>query len=104
MEALFLLSPSFQFWMGGNTVTSATNTITLSIGNNSGSGTLTVTANPLNAIAGVATFSGSIDKMELAIPLCNFCRIIFSVDNIFNVTVFASSGIFYTTGKWDRWQ
>ncbi len=46
----------------GNTVTTATNTITIAIGTNPSTGTLSGTAS-VNAIAGIATFSGlSIDK------------------------------------------
>jgi hypothetical protein len=43
---------------GGNTVTTATNSVTLAIGTNPGAGTLTCTTNPLTAAAGVAAFSG----------------------------------------------
>ena len=47
---------------GGNTVTSATNTITVAIGSNPGGGTLSGTVS-VGAVNGVATFSGlSIDK------------------------------------------
>lgn len=42
----------------GNTVTTAANPITLAIGTNPGGGTLTVDTNPLNAVNGVANFSG----------------------------------------------
>lgn len=42
---------------GGNTVTSSTAPVTLSITNPAGA-TLTCTANPVNAVAGVATFAG----------------------------------------------
>ncbi|MBS4029238.1 MAG: T9SS type A sorting domain-containing protein [Ignavibacteriales bacterium] len=49
---------------GGNTVTSATNSVTLAIANNPGSGVLSADANPKNAISGLATFSGvKIDKI-----------------------------------------
>jgi trimeric autotransporter adhesin len=49
---------------GGNTVTTATNSITLAIGTNPpGTGVLSVTTNPLAASGGIATFSGAnIDK------------------------------------------
>src|SRR5258706_156519 len=48
---------------GGNTVTGATNSITLAIGTNPSSGTLSVTTNPLTATGGVASFAGvKIDK------------------------------------------
>jgi hypothetical protein len=43
---------------GGNTVTGDTGSVTLAIGTNPGSGTLSCTTNPLNAVAGVATFAG----------------------------------------------
>lgn len=43
---------------GGNTVTSATNSITLAIGTNPGSGTLSGGTNPLSASSGLATFAG----------------------------------------------
>lgn len=42
---------------GGNTVTGSTAPVTLSITNPAGA-TLTCTANPVNAVAGVATFAG----------------------------------------------
>ena len=84
---------------GGNTVTSATNAITLSIGINSGSGTLTVTANPLNAIAGVATFSGvSIDKIGTGYTLSAISAGLSSASsNAFNVTVGAASKLVFST-------
>jgi hypothetical protein len=44
--------------VNGNTVTSNTASITLAIGTNPSSGTLTCTTNPLAASAGVATFAG----------------------------------------------
>jgi hypothetical protein len=43
---------------GGNTVTTATDAVTLAIGTNPGAGTLACTANPLTATSGVATFAG----------------------------------------------
>jgi hypothetical protein len=43
---------------GGNTVTTDTSSVTLAIGTNPGGGTLTCTANPLAATAGVASFAG----------------------------------------------
>ena len=43
---------------GGNTVTSSSASVTLAIGTNPGSGTLTCTTNPLTASSGVATFGG----------------------------------------------
>jgi trimeric autotransporter adhesin len=43
---------------GGNVVTTATSNVTLAIGANPGSGTLSCTANPVAASAGVASFSG----------------------------------------------
>ena len=43
---------------GGNTVTTDTSSVTLAIGTNPGTGTLTCTANPKAAVAGVATFAG----------------------------------------------
>ena len=48
---------------GGNTVTTDTSSVTLAIGTNPGSGTLSCTTNPLAAAAGVASFAGcKIDK------------------------------------------
>jgi trimeric autotransporter adhesin len=43
---------------GGNTVTTDTSSVTLAIGTNPAGGTLTCTANPLAATAGVASFAG----------------------------------------------
>jgi hypothetical protein len=43
---------------GGNTVTTDTSSVTLAIGTNPSEGTLTCTANPLAATAGVASFAG----------------------------------------------
>ena len=100
----FLLSPSFQFLDGGNTVTSATNTITLSIGIIQVLGHLQLLL-MLECNCRRCNFSGeSIDKMELAIPLCNFCRIIFSSIMLFNVTVVLHQVVFSHNRKWDRWQ
>lgn len=48
----------------GNTVTSSNASITLAIGTNPSSGTLTCTTNPLAASSGVATFAGC--KIDLA--------------------------------------
>jgi hypothetical protein len=42
----------------GNIATTYSNAVTLALSNNPGSGTLTVTTNPLSASAGVASFSG----------------------------------------------
>jgi hypothetical protein len=48
---------------GGNVVTTDTSSVTLAIGTNPGSGTLTCTANPQAASSGVASFAGcKIDK------------------------------------------
>ncbi len=50
--------------LGGNLVTTATHSITLSIASGPAGGTLTVAANPVNAVGGVATFAGvSLDKV-----------------------------------------
>jgi len=43
---------------GGNVVTTNSSSVTLAIGTNPGSGTLTCTTNPLAASSGVATFAG----------------------------------------------
>jgi hypothetical protein len=43
---------------GGNVVTTNTSSVTLAIGTNPGSGTLTCTTNPLAAVAGVASLAG----------------------------------------------
>ena len=42
----------------GNVVTTAANQVTLGIGSNPGGGTLHCTTNPLNTVAGVASFAG----------------------------------------------
>jgi len=50
--------------LGGNLVTSATHSITLSIASGPSGGTLSVASNPVNAVGGVATFSNvSLDKV-----------------------------------------
>ena len=50
--------------VNGNTVTTATNSITMAIGTNPGGGVLSGT-NPVAAVAGVATFTNlSIDKVR----------------------------------------
>ncbi|MBS4028023.1 MAG: hypothetical protein KGZ58_05225, partial [Ignavibacteriales bacterium] len=43
---------------GGNTVTTASNSVSLAIANNPSGGSLSTDSNPLNATSGVATFSG----------------------------------------------
>ncbi|MBI2283334.1 MAG: Ig-like domain-containing protein, partial [Bacteroidetes bacterium] len=55
----------------GNLVTSATNAVTLAIANNAGPGaTLSVTTNPLNAVGGIASFSGvKLDKTGIGYTL-----------------------------------
>lgn len=55
----------------GNLVSNATNAVTLSISNNAGPGaTLSVTTNPLNAVGGIASFSGvKLDKTGIGYTL-----------------------------------
>jgi hypothetical protein len=55
---------------GSNICTDATNSVTLAIGTNPGSGTLTCTTNPVNALNGVTSFVGcNIDKVGIGYTL-----------------------------------
>jgi len=72
----------------GNTVTNASNSITLTIGTNPGGGTLSVTTNPLTATNGAAQFSGvSIDKTGNGYTLiASASGLTAATSNAFNIT------------------
>ena len=84
---------------GGNTVTTATNSITLAIGTNPSGGTLSVTTNPVTAVNGVATFAGI--KINLvgtgytltATPSGGLTA---ATSTAFNITVGAASQVAFT--------
>lgn len=84
---------------GGYTVSSATNTITLSILANPGSGTLTADVNPLDATSGVATFSGlRIDKAANNYTLsASSPGLTSATSNTFDIAVGAAVQIAFTT-------
>ena len=73
----------------GNTVTTATNAITLAIATNPAGGTLSATTNPLNATAGVAAFSGmKIDKVGTGYTLtASATGLTSATSNSFNISV-----------------
>ena len=82
-----------------NTATSATNSITLAIGTNPSSGTLTATTNPLTATSGVATFAGvKIDKAGTGYTLTATSGTLTSAtSSAFNITVGTASKLAFTT-------
>jgi protocatechuate 3,4-dioxygenase beta subunit len=84
---------------GGNVITSATNSITLSIGNNPGSGTLFATTNPLNAVSGVATFSGvKIDKAGTGYTLlASATGLTSATSNAFDIVMGTATRLSFTT-------
>ena len=81
----------------GNTVTTATNQITIAIGTNPSSGTLSGTTQ-VNAVAGVATFSNlSINKAGTGYTLAaSATNLTGATSNAFNVTVGAASKLAFT--------
>ena len=83
---------------GGNTVTTATDNITLSINANPGSGSLSGTAT-VAAVSGVATFSGlSIDKVGTGYTLdADGASLTTVTSNSFNITVGTASQLVFTT-------
>ena len=85
---------------GGNTVTTSSASITLAIGNNPSGGTLTCTANPVTAIAGVATFAGcEINLVGTGYTLtANSGGLTGDTNNpSFNITVGAATQLAFTT-------
>jgi hypothetical protein len=83
----------------GNTVASASNSITLAIGTNAGGGTLTVAANPLAASSGAATFSGvAINKTGTGYTLTAAATgLTTATSSTFNVTAATASQLVFTT-------
>ena len=83
----------------GNTVTAATNSITLAIGTNPSGGTLSVTTNPLAASSGVATFAGvSINKTGTGYTLTAAATgLTGATSNAFTITVGSASQLTFTT-------
>ncbi|MHA8065014.1 hypothetical protein, partial [Aquirufa aurantiipilula] len=81
----------------GNLV-SSTASVTLAIGNNAGSGTLSGTAS-VNAVAGVATFSGlSINKVGTAYTLAaSSSGLTGATSSAFNITVGSASKLTFGT-------
>jgi type II secretory pathway pseudopilin PulG len=72
---------------GGNIVTSNTSAVTLSIGTNPAAGTLSCTsANPINAISGIATFAGcAINKVGTGYTLKAVDALVTTTSSPFNV-------------------
>ena len=83
----------------GNTVTGATNSITLAIGTNPGGGALTCTTNPLSATSGVATFAACrIDKAGTGYTLtASASGLTGATSNSFNITVGPANNLAFTT-------
>ena len=81
----------------GNLVTTATNQVTIAIGTNPSSGTLSGTAQ-LNAVAGVATFSTlAIDKTGTGYTLAaNSSGLTLATSSAFNVSAGAASTLAFT--------
>jgi len=87
----------------GNTVTSATNTITVAIGSNPGGGTLSGTAS-VGAVNGVATFSGlSIDKSGNGYTLTAATSgLTGATSATFDIVPGAANRLVFITGPTDR--
>ncbi|HLH08284.1 MAG TPA: PKD domain-containing protein, partial [Terriglobales bacterium] len=83
---------------GGNVVTGASNPITIAIGTNPSSGTLSGTLT-VNAVNGVATFSGlSIDKAGSGYTLAaSASGLSGAVSNAFNITAGTANKLVFTT-------
>ena len=77
----------------GNVITDSAIAITLAIGTNAGSGTLSVNTNPLNASSGVASFSGcSIDKSGTGYTLqATASGLTTATSSTFNITGIANT-------------
>ena len=85
---------------GGNTVTGASNAVTLAIGNNAGpGGALTAPTSPLSATSGVATFSGvSINKAGTGYTLtASTSGLTPATSSAFDITVGAAVKLGFTT-------
>jgi hypothetical protein len=82
----------------GNTVTTDSSSVTLAIGTNPGSGTLTCTSNPRAASSGVATFAGcTIDKAGNGYTLTAVDGALTSAtSNTFNITVGPATQLAFT--------
>ena len=82
----------------GNLVPTATNAVTVAIGTNPGSGTLTGTAT-VNAVAGIATFAGlSIDKTGTGYTLtASASGLAGATSGVFNITAASASQLAFTT-------
>src|SRR3954471_6888765 len=82
----------------GNTVTTDTSSVTLAIGTNPGAGTLTCTANPVAASAGVASFAGcKIDKIGTGYTLkATDGALTLATSTTFNVTVGPAAKLAFT--------
>jgi hypothetical protein len=82
----------------GNLVTGATNPVTIAIANNAGGGTLTGTKT-VNAVAGVATFSGlSLDRVGVGYTLqATATGLSSATSTSFNITVAALNKVVFTT-------
>lgn len=85
----------------GNVATGATNAITLAIGNNPNSGTLSATSNPLNASSGVASFSSvNINKAGTGYTLtASASGLTGATSSSFNITAAAASRIQLNAGN-----
>ncbi|MBZ5723524.1 MAG: tandem-95 repeat protein [Acidobacteriia bacterium] len=83
----------------GNTVTTDTSNVTLAIGTNPGGGTLTCTANPKAAVAGLAAFAGcKIDKIGTGYTLrATDGTLTAATSNAFNITMGAAAQLAFTT-------
>ncbi|MCA6451356.1 MAG: Ig-like domain-containing protein, partial [Chitinophagaceae bacterium] len=85
----------------GNVATGATNAITLAIGNNPNSGTLSASSNPLNASSGVASFSSvNINKAGTGYTLtASASGLTGATSSSFNITAAAASRIQLNAGN-----
>src|SRR3954468_12028724 len=82
----------------GNTVTTDTSNVTLAIGTNPGAGTLSCTANPVAASAGVASLAGcKIDKIGTGYTLkATDGSLTLATSSTFNVTVGPAAKLAFT--------
>ncbi len=83
----------------GNTVTTDTSSVTLAIGTNPGSGTLSCPTNPVTAVAGVATFAGcSINKIGTGYTVAaTDGALTAATSSSFNITVGPAVKLGFTT-------
>ncbi len=83
----------------GNVVTTSSASVSLVIGTNPGSGTLSCTTNPVNASSGVATFSCSINKTGTGYTLTATSGVLPSATtNAFNITPGAGTQLLISNG------